>query len=253
MSRGLDSDPIHDLEAARFRLPETAAFSGVTAAWLHGIDVSPYPIEATVADDAGISARAGLILRRAILPECDVVRARSMRTTAIARTIADISLRLIVSEAVVITDAALHAGLIDIERLDAWARSHARRRGIRRLRRVIELAEPAAESPMETRLRLLLVMAGLPWPLAQVSICDRFGEFAGRPDLYYEPERLGIEYDGDVHRSALAADNRRQNKLQSAGVRLLRFTASDVLGNPASVITQVRAELHIDRRRMAAI
>ena len=90
---------------------------------------------------------------------------------------------------------------------------------------------------------MVLVMAGLPRPMAQVSIHDRFGEFAGRPDLYYETQRLGIEYDGDVHRSALAADNQRQNKLLNAGVRLLRFTASDVLGNPAAVVAHVRTEL----------
>jgi hypothetical protein len=49
------------------------------------------------------------------------------------------------------------------------------------LRRAIELAEPATQSPMETRLRLLLVMAGLPRPQAQVSIHDTYGRFLGRP------------------------------------------------------------------------
>jgi len=91
---------------------------------------------------------------------------------------------------------------------------------------------------MESRLRLVLVLGGLPRPKAQVSIHDRWGRFVGRPDLYYEQHRLGIEYDGGAHRNALAEDNRRQNKLLNAGFRLLRFTGADVLGNPDLVAGQ---------------
>ncbi len=96
---------------------------------------------------------------------------------------------------------------------------------------------------METRLRLVLMLNGLPRPQAQVSIKDRTGRFIGRPDLYYEKHRLGIEYDGATHRDKLTDDNRRQNALLRAGLRLLRFTAADVLGNPASVVMQVRVTL----------
>src|SRR5438067_13649072 len=64
---------------------------------------------------------------------------------------------------------------------------------------------------METRLRMLLVLAGLPRPAAQVSLQDARGRFLGRPDLYCPGARLGIEYDGATHRESLAADNRRQN------------------------------------------
>jgi very-short-patch-repair endonuclease len=84
----------------------------------------------------------------------------------------------------------------------------------------------------------------LPRPRAQVRIYDSNGRFAGRPDLYYEKQRLGIEYDGAVHRTTLAEDNQRQNKLLNAGVRLLRFTAVDVLQNPTSVVAQVLSALH---------
>lgn len=92
---------------------------------------------------------------------------------------------------------------------------------------------------METRLRLLLVLSGLPRPQVQVSLP---GVFA-RADLYYPDARLVIEYDGATHRTSLAADNRRQNRLIEAGYRVLRFTASDVLGNPAAVVELVRRAL----------
>ena len=90
---------------------------------------------------------------------------------------------------------------------------------------------------------MVLVLGGLPRPMAQVSIHDRWGRFVGRPDLYYEQYRLGIEYDGGLHRDALTEDNRRQNRLLNAGVRLLRFTGADVLGQPDSVVKQVREML----------
>lgn len=241
---GLAEDPMHRIEAARRRLPAGAAFSGLTAAWLHGLDVTPCdPIEVIVPEDAGVSGRAGIAVRRSALPKKDVVEVRNMPATSMVRTIADLCGRLTLTEAVVIADAALHSRQISLKQLSSWALSNPRRHGIRNLRRVLDLVEPAAESPMESRLRMLLVLAGLPRPKAQISIHDRWGRFVGRPDLYYEQHRLGIEYDGGVHREALAADNRRQNRLLNAGVRLLRFTAGDVLGNPESVVSQVRGML----------
>src|SRR5437867_2865288 len=67
--------PLQRLQAAARRLPPNAAFSGLTAAWLHGIDVEPCdPIEATVRPDAGVSARSGIALRRSALGDNDVER-----------------------------------------------------------------------------------------------------------------------------------------------------------------------------------
>jgi very-short-patch-repair endonuclease len=133
-------------------------------------------------------------------------------------------------EAVVVIDAALHRGLIRQEQLRNRARTS--RRGVRRLRRALELAEPRAESPMETRLRLHLVLAGLPKPQVQVWLPDA----SARADLYYPAQRLVIEYDGATHRDSLAADNRRQNRLTNAGYRVLRFTAPDLAGDVAGIV-----------------
>lgn len=248
MWSGLAGDSMHDLAAACRRLPEGAVFSGLTAAWLHGLDVTPAaPIEATVPVTARVSARSGIRLRRSSLAPDDVVRVRDLPATSIARTLAEICKRLSLIEAVVLVDAAIHARRMKLKDLDSWVKSHAGRHGVPSLRRVLDYAEPLAESPMESRLRMVLVMGGLPRPKAQVSIHDRWGRFVGRPDLYYEQARLGIEYDGAVHREMLADDNRRQNRLLDAGVRLLRFTAGDVLHRPDVVVLQVRALLGPDR------
>lgn len=96
---------------------------------------------------------------------------------------------------------------------------------------------------METRLRLLLVLAGLPKPLVQPIIRDESGVFLARVDLYYPNHRLVLEYDGALHRHSLESDNRRQNRLFDAGYHILRFTVGDVLGNPGAVVALVRGAL----------
>jgi very-short-patch-repair endonuclease len=141
---------------------------------------------------------------------------------------------------VIALDMALHKRIVDLTDLRSFYEANRGAKRIARLRRAIELAEPATESPMETRLRMLLVMARLPRPRAQVPLHDQQGRFMGRPDLYYPEHKLGLEYDGATHRDTLVEDNRRQNRLLNAGIRLLRFTAADIYGTPESVIEQVR-------------
>jgi very-short-patch-repair endonuclease len=225
----------------RFRLPRGGLFSGRTAAWLHGIDVAPCnPIEVTLPRLSQTSRIAGAALTRSDVRGSDVAKAHELPVTSATRTLADLARRLPLVDAVVVLDMALHSRLVSTEQMVQWADSHAGYRGIGRLKRAVELAEPAAESPMETKLRMMLVTAGLPRPRAQVSLYDETGIFIARPDLCYSAQRLVLEYDGATHRNSLVADNRRQNRLQDAGYRVLRFTASDILERQASVVALVR-------------
>ena len=137
-------------------------------------------------------------------------------------------------------DLFLHAELVTILALHTYISEHPGAKGVARLRHVIDLAEPKAESAMETRLRMLLVLGGLPRPEVQAPIHDDEGRFLGRPDLLYRDRRLAIEFDGGNHRDRLVDDNRRQNRIIGAGYRLLRFTAADVYRTPDSVVMQVR-------------
>ncbi|TMB97886.1 MAG: DUF559 domain-containing protein [Chloroflexi bacterium] len=240
----LAESPTLTLNAASLRLPPSAAFSGSTAAWLHGIDIEPCdPVEVTIPKGSGASALSGLVVRRAALPESDIAVVRHLRATSINRTLRDLSSRLSLTEAVVVIDAALHSRIADPTALETYASARSHRGGVLNLRRATHLAEPLAESPMESRLRMLLVLGGLPRPQAQVSLVDRRGRFLARPDLYYPDHRLALEYDGGNHRDRLVEDNRRQNLLISAGYRLLRFTAGDIRSRPEVVEAQVRAAL----------
>jgi hypothetical protein len=225
-------------------LPEGAAFSGRTALWLHGLEVEPCdPIEVTIPEPNGGSRRAGATVRRTALARAEIVLRKGLPTTSALRTVVDLGGRNPLTEGVVAADQVLHAKLAATAQLRIYIAEHRRAKGIARLRRVVDLAEPMAESPMETRLRMLLVLAGLPRPEVQGPIHDDEGNPLGRPDLLYRVQRLAVEYDGDNHRDRLAADNRRQNRLIGAGFRLLRFTASDVYRFPDSVVMQVRHAL----------
>jgi very-short-patch-repair endonuclease len=236
--------PMTRLMAAKLRLPDQAVFTGSTAAWLHGLDIAPCsPIEAAVPSTSRTSRLVGVAVRRCSIPAAETSMRRGVRVTSAVRTIADLACRLPLTDAVALLDTALHGRLVNSGRLCDWAGTHAGYRGVRRLKRSLELADPAAESVMETRLRLLLVLAGLPHPRSQVSLRDDLGHFLARPDLLYSEARLAIEYDGATHRASLAADNRRQNRLINAGYRLLRFTAGDVLDAPAAVVSVVRRAL----------
>jgi very-short-patch-repair endonuclease len=235
---------ISRLQAALRRLPPVAVFSGRTAAWLHGLDVDPGELlEVTVPKHIGITTRSGMVVRRSALVANEVVSRRGLPVTSALRTLLDVSCHAALVEGVVVADLALHAKLVKLDALHRSVQSYEGRRGVKALRRVVRHVEPASESPMETRLRMLLVTAGLPRPHAQAPIHDGAGHFLGRVDLYYPAARLGLEYDGAGHRTTLAQDNRRQNRLVDVGVRLLRFTAADIYNTPESVIALVRAHI----------
>ena len=94
-------------------MPASAAFSGRTAAWLHGLDVAPCePIEVIVLGRGSGWEKGGVTVRRDALHDGDVVVRNGFRTTSLLRTLSDLSRRLSLVEAVVITDMALHADLI---------------------------------------------------------------------------------------------------------------------------------------------
>jgi very-short-patch-repair endonuclease len=241
---GLEESPLLLLNAIAKRLPPVAAFSGYTAAWLHGLDVEPCnPIEVTIPERCTGGRFAGAFVRRKALSAEVIVRRRSLPTTSALRTAVDLGGRDPLTEGVVVADLFLHAELVAIPELRAYVAEHPGAKGIARLRRVVDLAEPKAESAMETRLRMLLVLGGLPRPEVQVPIYDDHGNFLGRPDLLYCDRRLAIEFDGGNHRDRLVEDNRRQNGLVGAGIRLLRFTAADVYRTPEAAVMQVRLGL----------
>jgi hypothetical protein len=231
------------LSAWQRLLPAEAVFSGATAAWMFGLDLEPTdPVEIVVPPGSGIRSRDRLSVRRCELQRAEVVSIRGLHATALPRTLAGLCLQGSAVEALVAIDMALCAGLTDVAALVRYADKAKGRAGAGKLRTLVSLAAPA-ESPMETRLRWLLIQAGLPHPEVQTNLHDGEGGFIGRADLYYPAAKLILEYDGGNHRDRLVEDDRRQNLLINAGFKLLRFTAADIHNRPDVVEAQVRGAL----------
>jgi very-short-patch-repair endonuclease len=245
--RQISDGPVIKLTAVQQRIPG-GVLSGKTAAWLRGLDLDPTdPVEVTVGADAKVSRLTGCLIHRSRLEPSEISKCRGLSVTTPTRTFADLGRRQPLVQAVTALDQALHRRLLSKRALAGWTDAHPGFRGVARLRRAMELAEPASESVMETRLRLLLVLAGLPRRRAQTVLTSSDGVFLGRVDLCYPEQKLAIEYDGAAHRERLASDNQRQNRLVDAGYHLLRFTATDVLSSPASVVTLVRRQLNLKK------
>jgi hypothetical protein len=144
-------------------------------------------------------------------------------------------------EAVIALDAMCRRRLVTIAMLHDYIARHGALRGVSRIRERLPEVEPLCESPMETRLRLLLQDGGAPAPQAQFEVRTQQGHLIARVDLAYPQWMIALEYDGDHHRERVQfrRDVGRLNALHAAGWIVLRFTADDVLHNPARVLRHV--------------
>lgn len=267
--------------AAALLLPPDAAFSHTTAAHLHGLPLplsvgwpgldgrdgartgavppaaspgtrrpAPDPrtlVHATVAPSKPKGTRpepAGVVCHIMRLDDHEVLRrADTLHLTSVPRTWLDLAGVLGLEDLVAVADAALRRSLVTTEQLQSAVAAWSRRPGVARLRTALPLVEPATDSPMETRLRLLLVLAGLPTPVANRDVVVD-GEWLARPDLSYPELRIAIEYDGDHHRvdrRQWQSDISRRRLLEDAGWTVLVFTADDVLKFGPETVRRVRS------------
>lgn len=230
-------------QAAHLLLPEDGALGGYSAARILGAGCSPgnAPVEVVV-PRGDIAKRRGLVVRQDVLTPQEVCVVDGCRVTTPFRTAWDLGRRLRLTEAVVAVD-----GLARVGRFAPSTLLHGPvgARGCRRLRRVVELSDTLAESAMETRLRLLLVLADLPLPVLQFRVLDGNGTVLARVDLAYPKARLALEYDGEHHfdEERSRGDRRRDLQLDEVDWYTMRFTRDDVLLTPQDTIRRVRHRL----------
>ncbi|BEP12119.1 DUF559 domain-containing protein [Acidothermaceae bacterium B102] len=236
------------IAASQLVLPEGAAVSGIAAAWLHGVDLAPLkpePVDVIADQSWRPGYRKVLRPHRAPLPAGDVMTVKGILCTTPLRTAYDLARGPDLREAVVAVDALLHKGLITLDDLAQFAAGRSWPDGAR-LGRVLELADAGAESPQESRLRLVLVLdGGLPRPETQIVARDVDGRFVARLDMGYRlRRRAGIEYDGKHHAQPdqRLRDHRRHNRLVRAGWPTLYCSAEDIACRRSTIIREVREE-----------
>ena len=216
-------------------MPPSAALGGSTAAMLWGaggLVGAADPVEVVVPPTERWSPGPGVVVRSAPL-DGDVVQSGAwLRWTGRVRTAVDLLRRDGSDEAVVLLDRLVRARVVDLAAVRGAVEALPRCRGSARARRAVRLADGLAESPQETRLRLLLHRSGLPPPVAQYEVrCD--GRFVARVDFAWPGQRLALEYDGAWHGTPdqLPRDRRRLDGLTAADWRV-HFVTKDDLRRP---------------------
>ncbi|WP_460784757.1 hypothetical protein [Microbacterium tumbae] len=110
------------------------------------------------------------------------------------------------------------------------------------LLRAIAEVRPGAESPEETRLRLVLTRAGLPRPEVNWGLRDLGGRFIARLDLAWPRYRVGGEDDGRVHAfddDQFARDADRWDEIRHTDWELVRVLSHHLRPDPQVAVDMV--------------
>lgn len=170
---------------------------------------------------------------------------RGMRVTTPARTAYDLGRNIPGRQSIPILDALLNATGVEPDQILTIADANPGARGVRRLRSTLSKVDGGAESPPESRLRLLLTEAGLPPPETQIEFRDAFGNVRIRVDMGWRTWRVAVEYDGQQHWTdprQRAWDIERIAALEELGWVVVRVSA-DMMSRPRSIVERVRAKL----------
>jgi hypothetical protein len=146
--------------------------------------------------------------------------------------------------AVAICDALLGRGILDREQLAKYVDNRAGRRNRLRARRMLELCDSAAQSPMESRTRVRLVLAGIPKPVGQFAV-PISRTLVLHPDLAWPEYKVALEYEGAQHadRRRMELDAKRRNALTAQGWIVLQVTSSRLRGDFRGLVDEIKAAL----------
>ena len=184
-------------------LPEGAAVSRRTAAWLHGVDARmpgehhlPVRLECTVPTGVEPVSRLGMKCYAAPLDDSDVTEVCGAPCTTPRRTALDLLRWLPPHMGLGAADALAHLGLVTTDELRQEVERWPGMPGIAKARSLAGLVEPLTESFGESWLRLRVVDAGFPVPRAQIELCDAEGYVRFRLDMGWDEVRIALEYAG---------------------------------------------------------
>lgn len=267
MLRGVYVDPLVpdtlELRAAALGriAPPDAVICRRTAAWLYGVDtlalsehsVLPY-VDSVVPSKRRALRRGETSPHSQTLLPGDVTRVSEVRVTTPAATAVHLARHLERPFALSAVDAMLRAELLTLDAFRAAVARYPHHPGIVLARDIARLADPAAESPGESWLRLRIIDAGFPRPVCQYVVHD--GDRHFRLDLGFvvrtaNGRRLGLEYDSDEWHSGLdrdRIDTARRTRLAELGWDVLPVRRGDVWGRDPRLELTVGEMLEIEPR-----
>ena len=214
--------------------------SHATAARVHGLPVPALPGEhVTVHRAADRRDRAGIKVH--VTRKAYVVDRGGIQVSSYEQTFVELAAQLTLVDLVVVGDHLVRrtsvtcAGLVDFCRESAHPAATAASRAAAFVRERVD-------SPMETRLRMLIVLAGLPEPEVNVTVRTEHGVPVRKYDLSYPEARAIIEYDGRHHierEEQWEDDLERREAIDDDEWRILVVTAKGIYNRPEQTVLRV--------------
>lgn len=210
-----------------------------TAAALYGFDTENDPRAHVL--DPGIRMRptdSVMVHQRLGAP---LQRVDGRLATTPAWTAVEVARTLRRPRTLALLDAALRSRACTVADLHRAVDEQKGRRGIVRVRELLEYADGRAESPMESEARLVFIDGGLPTPELQFEIVDRWGDL-WRTDFAWPEAKLVAEYDSmqwHATPEALRHDRMKMARLQEFGYRVVPLVVDDVRRRPGELVGRI--------------
>jgi very-short-patch-repair endonuclease len=243
--KGQALTPVDKAVAAWLWSGRRATAAGLSAAALHGMKWLDGRLPAEL-NHRHRHKNRGILLHSDTLADDEVCVVNGVPATTLARTAFDLGRRNGLTTAVIRLDALMQATDLKAMDIQEIADRHRGARGILQLREAIGLSDAGAESPQETRTRLILTAAGLRPKRTQIEVFDRFGEYIHRIDMGWDDWLVGVEYDGAQHWTdpdIRSKDIETQAQIQALGWRIIRVGAEMVRYRPNTIVARTRAAL----------
>jgi very-short-patch-repair endonuclease len=238
-------DALLEAEAALLGHPKDAFVCHLTAARLYRMPV-PHDVHAHVAvPEPGQRRRRTGVRSHVAAPGTRVVVYRGVRVASPVDVFVQLAETLPLVEMVVQGDHLVRHHACTPEELVAACRASKEDHAGRALA-AARYVRRGVDSPMETRLRMLLVLAGLPEPTVNHQLRHPDGSVRRRFDLSYPHLRLIVEYDGRQHADDPAQhdhDLERREELDRERWRILVVTAKGIYQEPERTVRRVRDAL----------
>lgn len=183
----------------------------------------------------------GIVVHTWDLAADEVHVVSGMNVTSAARTAFDIGRTTPPHRAVPILDALFNATGVKHVKVSAVADAHPGARGVATLRKTLLSVDGGAESPQESRLRLLIAGNGLPAPETQIE----FRDLRIRVDMGWREWKVAVEYDGIQHWTdgrQRSWDIDRIAMLESVGWTVVRVSA-EMMSRPGVIVERIRTKL----------
>ena len=231
------------LRAALLVSPAGAVVSHVSALRWYGFETGP-PLPLHVSTRAAVRTRHDEVVTHR---RRDRIASRALHGIPVTdpdRTLIDVAYDLPAPRLIEAIEWMLHRGLTTFDSLAARA-SEQHLRGVRRIRSLMAFVREGSESPMETRVRLMLRFAHLPEATPNVNLYDDTGRFIARGDLVHAQFMVLVEYDGWHHERDARQRQRdivRRERIERAGWTVIVVTAGD-LRHPRQIVLRVHRAL----------